>query len=130
MMRSARSLPTSRAPPIHDAVSDNIEELLDESRSAGVRCTVLVTAPTHSTTVYGAGQLYVGEAQRINQMVRAGAAGAPGRVAVADWATLSASHHGGASNWFLADGVHPNLRGELALIGLVHRVVQSCRSGS
>jgi hypothetical protein len=115
------------ADTIHAAVSNNIEELLRESHSAGVPCTVLVTAPAHPTSMYGADQRYATEATEINRIISASAAGAPGRVVVADWATLSASHHGVTRNWFLPDNVHPNTTGERALIALVHRAVQSCQ---
>jgi lysophospholipase L1-like esterase len=114
------------AAAIRDAVSSNVEELIDESRSAGVPCTVLVTAPAHSTTVYGAGIRYSSEARQIDQVIKTKAAAASDRVVVADWETLSSSHHGGAQNWFLVDNVHPNVRGEMALIGLIQRSLQSC----
>ncbi len=112
---------------IHAAVSSNVGQLLHEADTARIRCVVLVTAPDHSTSIFGAGTVYAREANRVDQIVEGVAAASPGgNVRIADWATLSQAHHQGPAGWFLPDDVHPNLTGETALVGLVQRSIQSC----
>jgi hypothetical protein len=101
-------------------------------------CTVLVTPSTYPTEIYGAGQRYSRQALRIDgDLRRLARSNGDHKVLIADWATLSASHHvrvvaqdsSSAVPWFPAgDNLHPNLAGEEALTGLVQQTVQRCSS--
>lgn len=96
-----------------------------------VPCTVLVTASTHETGLFGQGVHYSDEAGKVNAILRAEASHAGGQsVLIADWGALSASHHlseGAPGDWFTpGDDIHPNLAGQRALLGLIQRVVRSC----
>jgi hypothetical protein len=62
----------------------------------------------------------------VNQVVESDVLAAGGHVKIADWATLSQTHHEGTDDWFLPDDVHPNLAGEAALVGIVQQSIQSC----
>jgi hypothetical protein len=111
-------------------VSKNIGELIDEE-SPQFPCTVLVTAPTYPTQIFGAGEAYVTQAILVNSVIREQALRhRSSDVRLADWAALSAAHHspsGPLTDWFASgDNVHPNLAGQLALISLIHRVIQTC----
>jgi lysophospholipase L1-like esterase len=118
------------ASQIRGAVVANISQLLAQSAQL-VPCTVLVTVPVSATTLFGGGALYQREGRLVDSVIRSAAAGARNeRVALADWATLSAQHHlaqGSPANWFTPDGLHPNQAGEEALLGLVRQAAASCR---
>ncbi len=116
------------AAAVRDGVSSDVDQLLQESAGAGVSCVVLVTAPEHLTTLFGAGARYALEAERVNQVIRSDAAAAGGTVKIADWATLSQTHHEGPDDWFLPDDIHPNRTGESALVGIVQTSIRSCPS--
>ncbi|MGA7417208.1 MAG: GDSL-type esterase/lipase family protein [Acidimicrobiales bacterium] len=109
-----------------DGVSSDVKGLLEASADARVPCVVIVTAPEHSTTLFGAGPRYAVQAERVNQVVASDALAAGGHVKIADWATLSKTHHEGQDDWFDPDDVHPNLTGEAALVALVQQSIQSC----
>ena len=114
---------------IRNAVASNVSQLLDLS-AHGLPCTILVTAPTATTSLFAGGSYYSKEATLIDAVIRSKAASAPsGQVEVADWAVYSSHHHGAqgsVSNWFLPDGVHPNAAGEAALVGLVRQTMARC----
>ncbi len=116
-----------------DGVSSDAKHLLEASANARIPCVVIVTAPEHSTSLFGAGPRYAVQAKSVNQVVESDAVAAGGHVTIADWATVSRGHHEGPADWFLPDDVHPNLTGEAALVGIVQRSIQSCpapRSGA
>ncbi len=113
-----------------NGVSNNISEFIDQESSV-VPCTVLVTAPSFETPIFGAGETYVTEADLVNSIIKTQASQHRGEdVRLANWAALSASHHspsGPARDWFTSgDNVHPNVAGQRALISLIHRVIGTC----
>ena len=110
-------------------VSTAVNELIDED-SARVACTVLVTAPSFPIQIYGAGQSYLEQSELVNSVIRDQASRGGAKVRVADWAAVSASHHTSSRSgvWFMPDDVHPNRAGQLALLSLVHHVIQTCPS--
>ena len=114
---------------ILSGVSTAVNELIDED-AARVACTVLVTAPSFPIQIYGAGVRYLEQSELVNSVIRAEASRAGAEVRVADWAALSASHHAPTRSgvWFMPDDVHPDRAGQLALVSLVHRVIQTCPS--
>jgi lysophospholipase L1-like esterase len=119
------------AQQIRHAVAANISELLALSARLELPL-VLVTVSTFPTTAFGGGLGYAREAALINAIIRSATATAPGEVAIADWAGLSASRHaarGDAPAWFLSDGLHPNETGEDALLALVRTAVQNSIQG-
>jgi lysophospholipase L1-like esterase len=115
---------------IHQGVTNNLGQLLSQV-STRIPCTILVTAPTYPTGLFGMRSVYSTEAKLINGILTA-QVGPSGRshVLLADWATLSAGHHGGAgaaNTWFAGgDEIHPNPAGQVALTDLVQRVVGDC----
>jgi GDSL-like Lipase/Acylhydrolase len=126
---SALSDPT-RAAEVVNGVSANIGEFLDQESSV-IPCTVLVTAPSVETPIFGAGEIYVTEADLVNSVIRTQALQhTNANVRVADWAVVSASHHspsGPRKDWFTSgDNVHPNVAGQEALISLIHHVIGTC----
>ena len=114
------------AAAVRQGLSGDIDELLKESLSARVSCVVLVTAPEHPTTIFGAGPRFAVAAEKVNQIIMSDAKTADGDVEVADWAALSATHHEGRADWFLPDDVHPNLNGDAALVGIIEASINSC----
>ena len=126
---SAMSDPTL-AREVLNGVSQNVGEFIEEESSI-VPCTVLVTAPSFETPIFGAGQTYVTEADLVNAIIKSQASlHRSADVRVANWAALSASHHspsGPAKDWFTSgDNVHPNVDGQKALVSLIHRVIGTC----
>ena len=115
---------------IRRGVSDTVEQVLQEA-TAKVSCVVVVTAPTHASGLFGSGTLYTTQALAINAILRDAAARAGPSVSVADWAALSAAHHGPTAldGWFLPDDdVHPNPAGSRALVALVRSDLGTCAS--
>jgi lysophospholipase L1-like esterase len=111
-------------------VAGAVSQLIAEA-APQVPCTVLVTASTHETGLFGQGLHYSDAAGKVNAIMRAKVSGAGGKsVLIADWGALSASHHraeGAPGNWFTpGDDIHPNAAGQRALLGLIQRVVNTC----
>ncbi|HKY17141.1 MAG TPA: hypothetical protein VJM33_19595 [Microthrixaceae bacterium] len=97
----------------------------------GVDCVVLVTASEAVPTVIG-GPLpsWPWIAGTINGASRGLAADPPFRHwSVADWAALSAPHHGGASSWFDSDELHLTASGKPAFVDLLAAGARECRVG-
>jgi hypothetical protein len=115
-----------QAAAIRQGVSGDIDELLKESLGARISCIVLVTAPEHSTSIFGAGSRFAVAAEKVNQIIISDAKRAGDDVKVTDWAALSATHHEGPADWFLPDDVHPNINGEVALVGMIETSIHSC----
>jgi hypothetical protein len=119
-------------------VAEAVSQLLTEG-APEIPCTVLVTASTHETGLFGQGLHYSDAAGKVNAILRAKASEADGKktsgtggksVLIADWGALAAPHHlaeGAPGNWFTpGDDIHPNAAGQRALLGLIQRVVKTC----
>jgi lysophospholipase L1-like esterase len=124
---------SARADRIRGAVATNAARLLAVTRGK-TGCTVLVTASTHPTTLFGAGLLYARQAALVNSTIRHVATRVGSHaVAVADWARESDGHHAAPDspqNWFEPDGVHLDAVGQRALVALVRRTAHGCAPGT
>ena len=92
-------------------------------------CVVLVTPSYYPPSTFGAEAQFSVQALRTRVVLMQQATLTPHHaVVVADWAEVSAPHHGHgrANNWFTSDGLHPNAQGEQALAALITQTAATC----
>ncbi len=107
---------------------DNISTVVHLA-AALASCVVLVTPSYYPPSTFGTEVQFSLQALRTRVVLMEQQTRDPHRaVLVADWAELSAPHHGHgrSTDWFTSDGLHPNAQGEQALAALIMRTAASC----